>query len=124
MLRADWQAQSCAAVVDGVLAYVRGLPALDRAVADKRARDAEANERWRKHLAAQAARAAAEAEARAARQLSAITPAGGPPPPTASGTTFSNAVASVTPHIHQQGTNSVPVRMDALLEFYAPDKVQ
>lgn len=124
MLRADWQAQSCAAVVNGVLAYVRGLPALDRAVADKRARDAEANERWRKHLAAQAARAAAEAEARAARQLSAITPAGGPPPPTASGTTFSNAVASVTPHIHQQGTNSVPVRMDALLEFYAPDKVQ
>lgn len=124
MLRADWQAQSCAAVVDGVLAYVRGLPALDRAVADKRARDAEANERWRKHLAAQAARAAAEAEARAARQLSAITPAGGPPPPTASGTTFSNAVASVTPHIHQQDTNSVPVRMDALLEFYAPDKVQ
>jgi N-acetylmuramoyl-L-alanine amidase len=54
MLRTDWQIQSCAAVVEGVLAYARSAKTLDRAVADKRARDAENNERWRKHLAAQA----------------------------------------------------------------------
>jgi len=125
MLCADWQAQSCAAVVEGVLAYARSVKALDHAVAEKRARDAENNERWRKHLAAQAARAAAEAKAREARQLAAVTPPAAVSLPTESNTALSNTVmASAIPIIQQPGTNSVPLRVDALLEFYAPDKVQ
>jgi N-acetylmuramoyl-L-alanine amidase len=51
MLCADWQERSAEAVAAGVLAYARKVEALDRAVADKRKRDAEANERWRRHLA-------------------------------------------------------------------------
>jgi N-acetylmuramoyl-L-alanine amidase len=133
MLRADWQAQSCAAVIKGVLAYARSVKALDRAVAEKRARDAENNERWRKHLAEQATREAAEAEARTAeakarkaRQLAAITPPITAPLLTESNTVMSNTVvASAIPTIQQQqGTNSAPLQVDALLEFYAPDKVQ
>ena len=124
MLRTDWQIQSCAAVVEGVLAYARSAKTLDRAVADKRARDAENNERWRKHLAAQATRAAAEADAQADRQLAAVTPSA-VSFPTAPSATLPNAVASATPTLQQQqGTNSAPIQMDALLEYYAPDKVQ
>ena len=124
MLRTDWQIQSCAAVVEGVLAYARSAKTLDRAVADKRARDAENNERWRKHLAAQATRAAVEADAQADRQLAAVTPSA-VSFPTAPSATLPNAVASATPTLQQQqGTNSAPIQMDALLEYYAPDKVQ
>ncbi|MDD3584777.1 MAG: N-acetylmuramoyl-L-alanine amidase [Kiritimatiellae bacterium] len=127
MLRTDWQEQSCAAVVEGVLAYARSVKALDRAVAEKRARDAENNERWRKHkhLAAQAARAAAEAEARTTRQLAAITPPVAAPLLTEPNTALSNTVVASAISITQQpGTNSAPLQVDTLLEFYAPDKVQ
>lgn len=124
MLRADWQIQSCAAVVEGVLAYARSAKTLDRAVADKRARDAENNERWRKHLAAQATRAAVEADAQADRQQPAVTPSA-VSLPAASSATLPHAVASVVPTLQQrQGTNSAPIQMDALLEYYAPEKVQ
>lgn len=124
MLRTDWQMQSCAAVVEGVLAYARSAKTLDRAVADKRARDAENNERWRKHLAAQATRAAVEADAQADRQPAAVTPSA-VSVPTTSSASLPHTVASATLTLQQQqGTNSAPLQMDALLEYYAPDKVQ
>lgn len=51
MCRRDWQEQSCAAVVSGVVAYATQVVALDGAVQAKHKRDAAANERWRKYLA-------------------------------------------------------------------------
>ena len=57
MLCGDWQEENAAAVVAGIAAYARKAEALDRAVAEKRQQDAEANERWRRHLAAQAEKA-------------------------------------------------------------------
>ncbi|NCB05265.1 MAG: hypothetical protein EOM69_07055, partial [Clostridia bacterium] len=49
MLDPAWQDQSVSAVAEGVLAYAKRVSALDTAVAAKRARDEEANERWRQH---------------------------------------------------------------------------
>ncbi|HRR33518.1 MAG TPA: N-acetylmuramoyl-L-alanine amidase [Kiritimatiellia bacterium] len=123
MLRDAWQSQSCAAVVDGVLAYARNVKTLDRTVAEKRTRDAENNERWRKHLAAQAARAAAEAEAQTNRQRAVVAPSA-VSLPAATRTALTNAVASASPTLQPQGTNTAPIQIDALLEFYTPDKVQ
>lgn len=81
MLRADWQEHSTAAVVAGVLSYAKKIEPLNTAVAAKRQRDAEANERWRQHLAA---KARAAEETTAAKKKTAAPPS--PPPAIAANT--------------------------------------
>ncbi len=56
MLDPEWQEQSAAAVAAGISSYAKKVDNLDQAVAEKRKRDAEANERWRKRLELAAAK--------------------------------------------------------------------
>lgn len=66
MLDPEWQEQSAAAVAAGIAAYAKKVDILDQSVAEKRQRDAEANDRWRRHLEMAAAQkqtvAAAQSE--------------------------------------------------------------
>lgn len=55
MLDRPWQEKHAEAVTSGILSYAKKVDALDKAVADKRAHDAESNERGHHHLAAHAA---------------------------------------------------------------------
>ena len=100
--------EACAdAVRDGILSYTRKVDALDKAVADKRAREAEANERWRQHLAAQKA---AQLPAPAAAAVAAVAVSNAPAQP--------EAVPPVTV-LSTTSTNRAPLEIDTLLEFYA-----
>jgi N-acetylmuramoyl-L-alanine amidase len=96
MLDRSWQDNRAAAVTAGILSYVKKVDALDRAVADKRARDAESNERWRQHLAAQASQPAAAA---------------------------SNTVCSLN-GATSSITNSAAAALEPLVEFYATGQAE
>lgn len=151
MLDKTWQEQSVRAVVEGIRSYARKVDSLDKAVAEKRARDEEMNERWRQRLAAQAAKpapatnvvsaaksvsvAALPQPARTAptepsRTSAAPPPSSHPAPGTGSSpapqphalTGLSNMVASVS-SIAAGGTNAVP-EIHTLLDFYSSGKVQ
>ena len=130
MLDSTWQEHCTAAVVAGVLSYAKKVDTLDKAVAEKRAREALANERWRQRLAALSAKNAAESVSQpqtnlplasaavlsqTPTQLQVLTP------PTRMN--LSNAVAAVSsPPL--TGTNAAPVKIDSLIDFYATGKVQ
>ena len=121
MLEKSWQERCATAVTEGVLSYTKKVDQLDKAVAQKRARDAEANERWRQYLAAQAAQSAGAqiaAAPKAANIHREVPQNPAPTPPLMAG--LSNTVASVT----LTGTNTAPVHIDSLIDFYAPSKVQ
>ena len=101
MLDEAWQEKCAAAVTDGILTYAKKVEALDKAVAAKRVRDAEANERWRLRLLAHAAKAAAA-------------------PPT-------NTAAIVRAHLAAtpvSNTNTAPVALNSLIDFYMTGKAE
>jgi len=109
MLTPAWQKECAGAVAEGVVVYAKRVGALDRAVAEKRARDAEANERWRRHLAA----------LQSAHRTSPTNP------PTALptvATALTYAAASPTAILH--GTNAAPVEINSLIDFYATGTVE
>ena len=125
MLKSAWQAQSTAAVVDGVVSYAKRVDALDQAVAQKRARDAEANERWRKHLAAQAQQPptatlsntlAAVSEREPGTTANTKTDAIPTPLATLSNMVAATSVSSVA------GTNTTSSGIQNLLDFYGNGK--
>lgn len=108
MLGEAWQSACSAAVADGVLSYARKVDNLDRALSEKRMRDAEANERWRQHLAALDARkAAANSSNRAEAAIASL------PQPTASPAAPSSA-----------STNTAPLELNTLIEFYATGRTE
>ncbi|MDD4017174.1 MAG: N-acetylmuramoyl-L-alanine amidase [Kiritimatiellae bacterium] len=103
MLTSSWQEQCAAAVTAGVTAYAKRLGALDQAVAEKRARDAEANERWRRHLASVKTNAPP------------LTPVSPPlPEPVATNPTY----AASSPSAFFRGTNTAPAEVNTLIDFY------
>ena len=109
MRDAQWREKCAAAVTDGVLAYSRKVDALDKAVAEKRQRDAEANERWRLHLAALSAQKRA--------RPTAAQPTNAP----AACAQSTNAAASGAAVVSSSSsTNTAPLDVDTLIEFYAP----
>lgn len=109
MLTPAWQKQCADAVTEGVVVYAKRVAALDRAVAEKRARDAEANERWCLHLAA--------------LQTAPRTSSTNPPPllPTVA-TALTYAASSPASVLH--GTNAAPVEINSLIDFYATGTVE
>ncbi len=168
MLDPEWQEQSAAAVAAGIASYAKKVDALDQSVAAKRARDVEANERWRKHLDEQDARKSDDETQRIARLAEpepvtesapedyaalasvvrplpayADVPDPAPsdarvpdtPPVTASAAKLDPA-ESPTPVAADKpaapppkvtiitGTNTAPVQIDALFDFYETGKVQ
>ncbi len=136
MLDQAWQEENTRAVVDGILTYARKIDGLDKAVAEKRARDAEANERWRQHLAARSRQAASDAALTVNRPntvtkglpapsgvsdgLSSPIPGREPEPPPYP--CISNMVAS-SASAEGGVTNAVPA-IHTLMNFYGTGKVQ
>jgi len=121
MLKTAWQEHCATAITDGVLSYARKVDLLDKAVADKRVRDSEANKRWRQYLAslsAHSSNAQLVASAKVADNRRDAQPAPASQRPALDG--LSNAVASAM----FTGTNTAPVQIDSLIDFYAPGKVQ
>ena len=108
LLDADWQEACAAAIAQGIFSYSRKVDALDKAVADKRAREMEANERWRHRIAAQAAQKAAALAATS--QPAAATNAAAK----------SDSASSVTTVSSSSSTNRPALEIDTLIEFYAP----
>ena len=107
MLRADWQERSAKAVAAGILSYAKKVDTLDLAVAEKRKQDAEANERWRQHLAAQ------EKEKRDAKTPSPAAPAPAPV----------KAAAATAPAPADTATKkTTSLKMDSIFDFYASEK--
>ena len=106
MLRADWQERSAKAVAAGILSYAKKVDALDLAVAEKRKQDAEANERWRQHLAS------LEKEKRDAQAA----------PPVAA-PEKSAAAAPMPANINTSTNKTASLKFDSIFEFYAPDEV-
>ncbi len=122
MLETTWQERCAASVTEGILTYAKKVDALDAAVAEKRSRDAEANERWRLYLAAQSAHAADEKKATV---KTVVAPTERPDPSFQSQralSVFSNTVASAS-SVAITGTNAAPVDIDSLLDFYGTGKV-
>jgi len=133
MLGSAWQEQCAAAIASGVISYAKKADSLDLSVADKRKREADANERWRQHLATQSARpgrdavvtAATNTSTSASASVAAVPPSEAPDPfiqPPPPRTSYSNAVAAS--FVRPTGTNVAPVKIDSLIDFYAPGKVQ
>ena len=125
MLDVAWQDKCALSIVEGILSYAKKVDALDAAIADKRKRDAEANDRWRLHLAAQTSNALPA--------LARVTPV------PASASASSNALPSsaylmplVSNHLYVvashspslTNTNIAPAEINALIDFYAAGKVE
>ncbi len=120
MLDPGWQDKCALAISDGILSYAKKVDALDKAVAEKRKHEAEANERWRLHLAAPAAK-----------------PPAAPPALTLSSSNAAPATVTVlVPPVSNQfcvtasraapltGTNAAPPELNTLIDFYATGKVE
>ncbi|HNX35528.1 MAG TPA: N-acetylmuramoyl-L-alanine amidase [Kiritimatiellia bacterium] len=131
MLESVWQERCATAVAEGVLAYARKVDALEKTMAAKRIKDEEANARWRQHLAARNAKAPADLAAATNTHRSASAQASAACRPESSGmpviapsamAVFSNTVASAAP-VALAGTNSAPLEIDTLVDFYATGKV-
>lgn len=114
MLEARWQDRCAAAIADGVRCYAGKVDALDRAIAAKRARDEDANERWRQHLAAQAVRRSLVCPA---------APAPVPPKPEKI-TPVVEDLSQAAVASHSAGTNTPVSAIESLIDFYVPDKIQ
>ena len=130
MLESAWQAQCASAVVAGILSYAKKVDALDKAVAEKRARDVEANGRWRQHLAAKSAKNAGEGLSTAFTNAFGASPIAAVPlaekaeliQTRPAVEVFSNTVAAVST-ISLTGTNAAPAKIDSLIDFYTTGKV-
>lgn len=134
MLDPAWQNIHAAAVADGIAAYARKVDALNKSVAEKRARDAEHNERWRLRLISRNTHAATNA----------ITPlvavadtSGRPPPPVgrigASGCPRVSADTSADPATTIRAdpaasgaptTNAPNAQLSTLIDFYTQKKAE
>ena len=137
MLDDAWQEKCAAAVTEGVLTYAKKVETLDKSVAEKRARDTEANERWRRRLVAHAAKTAAPSAtnktvtartslatastsatnkpAAVRSDLAAVTPLS------------TNKTESVRAHLATTpifNTNTAPVALSTLIDFYAAGKAE
>jgi len=123
MLDGAWQAKCAAAVTEGVLAYAKKADALDKAVAEKRARDAEANERWRQHLASQTAKAfpAVSTNKAPAIAIARAVPAPLPQTPAACAPTAERAVLAAST---SSTTNVAPIVLGSLFDFYATGQTE
>jgi len=124
MLDGAWQDKCAAAVTEGILAYAKKANALDKAVAEKRARDAEANERWRLHLASQAANKAfpaASTNKAPAIAISRAEPAPQPQMPAACAPTAERAVLAAST---SSTTNVAPIVLGSLFDFYATGQTE
>ena len=117
MLDPEWQDKCSKSISDGILSYAKKVDALDKAVAEKRKRDSEANERWRLHLAAQAAAAAPKVTQPALSNefphvASLLSPS-------------SNQLSVVANHTAVfTGTNAAPAEFNTLIDFYETGKVE
>lgn len=103
MVTTQWQENCASAITDGILSYAKKVDALDKAVAEKRQRENEANERWRRHLAAQSAQKAS---------LPTMSPATNAP-------AKPDPVASVAAAAPSSITNTPALEIDTLIEYYA-----
>ena len=154
MLDDAWQDKCATAVTEGILAYAKKVDGLDKAVAEKHARDTETNERWRRRLAARAGKSAAPSPtngAAAARTiLATVRPATNATAdaksnlaaattlPTNSAVSMHTRLAAATSlstnsavsaHTHLAAsslfnTNTAPVALSALIDFYAAGKAE
>ena len=113
MLNPEWQEKCAAAVSDGILSYAKKVDTLDTAVAEKRKRDAEANERWRLHLASQAAKAAT-----AQPVVAAPTNAGFSVLAKLSPSSSNLLCAAASLASSAVSTNAVPPDLNSLMHFY------
>ncbi|MEI7900392.1 MAG: N-acetylmuramoyl-L-alanine amidase [bacterium] len=113
-----WQETCATAISDGILSYAKKVDALDKAVAEKRKHDAEANERWRLHLIAQASKPSAPqpllALSNAAPALAASRT------PDASNSPCVTASCTVV----ATGTNAASPKLNALTDFYVTGKLE
>ncbi len=132
-----WQAACAEAIVEGILGYARRVTALDRAVAEKRARDAELNERWRRHLAerdraSQPAPTEAAPPPAARETVPEVPPSASlsaPPPRRNTDTGLSDAriarVSGTAPAVPiLRGTNVAPAELNTLIDFYGAGTVE
>jgi len=137
MLDEMWQEKCAAAVTDGILTYAKKVEALDKAVADKRARDAEANERWRHRLAAHPAKPASKPTTNKTAKVRAdLVAAAKPATNTAAGVRADLATAATAPTNKASSvqalfttnptlyTNTTPVALSTLIDFYATGKAE
>lgn len=118
MLDPGWQDKCAASISDGILSYAKKVDTLDKAVAEKRKREAEANERWRLHLATQATAAATPKAAPPALSNAPIHLAGILSPASNRLCVVANHTASFT------GTNAIPAGLDTLIDFYENGTVE
>lgn len=124
MLNTNWQEKCASVITEGVFSYAKKVEALDKAVAERQAHDAEANERWRLRVAAQ----------EAAKSLTAPSPSTNktaiahtdavafalPRPPVPTTTVTIHTVS--TPYLFN--TNMVPLALGTLINFYATGKTE
>ena len=118
MLDLAWQDKCAGAISDGILSYAKKVDTLDKAVAEKRKREAEANTRWRLHLATQTAK---PPDAPPALVSSNAVPAMAASLAPAA----SNLICATTSRtIFVTGTNTAPAELNTLIDFYATGKVE
>ncbi len=122
MLETTWQERCAASVTEGILTYAKKVATLDTAVANKRIKDAEANERWRHYLAAQSAQSADDGKSALKMADIPLTDTPEPVQTQPALSVFSNTVAS-TSSVALTGTNAAPVDVDSLIQFYGTGKV-
>jgi len=125
MLNTNWQEKCAAVVTEGVSSYAKKVDALDRAVAERRAREAEANERWRLRLAAQEAAKSSTSNAPASSNKTAVVHADAvahafplPHPPASTATVHTVSAPS------SFSTNMSPLALGTLIDFYATGKTE
>ncbi|MDX9866362.1 MAG: N-acetylmuramoyl-L-alanine amidase [Kiritimatiellia bacterium] len=114
-----WQAARAQAIAAGVLGYARDVTALDRAVAEKRARDAELNERWRRRLAEQSGQARPAPE-----DTAATAPSLNPNTTNTPDTRVARASGAALAAPILQGTNVAPAELNTLIDFYGAGTVE
>jgi N-acetylmuramoyl-L-alanine amidase len=119
MTDAAWQEKCAATIGEGILTYAKKVDGLDKAVAAKRARDAEASERWRLRLAAQAAKPFGTLSTnKGTRVQSGIAIIAALPTNKAAVVRMELAAASIT------NTNTAPVVLSNLFEFYETGRTE
>lgn len=118
MLDPSWQDKCAAAISGGLLSYAKKVDALDKAVAEKRKRDAETNERWRTHVAAHTAKPVPQCLSLA---LSNVVP---PLVASLTPSTSNLLCVAVSNIVTVTGTNVAPPELNTLIDFYATGKVK
>jgi len=126
MLSPTWQDAHAEAVAEGIVAYARKVDTLTKAVAEKRARDEELNERWRLRKAVRNASPATNAVVRASVPAHPSPRIGTPAPSTVSSNTpaapaeATIRTGSVVPDAPT--TNAAPLQLSTLIDLYKKAK--